>query len=166
LFLLPFLYRDFGWQQRYARFCGRVVVLSILALLLYPFLWSWTIIGTIWFRSAKSCVCFSFKFNLSSTFVNKFMVHNAYNHLQLPEEGQKWGFLIWLLFSYCGLLCIACMSVGKVSGGAVLTIRYFFELLPCHNLFSLQFPVLFLFWITYKHRISAKQYYSSSLFNI
>jgi len=47
------------------------------------------------------------------------MTHNANNHLQLPEEGQKWGFLIWLLFSYCGLLCIACMSVGKVSGGGV-----------------------------------------------
>ncbi|GLT72054.1 hypothetical protein SLA2020_440220 [Shorea laevis] len=77
---------DFGWQQRYARFCGRVVVLSILSLLLYPFLWAWTVIGTLWFRRAKDC---------------------------LPEEGQKWGFLIWLLFSYCGLFCIACMSLGK-----------------------------------------------------
>lgn len=77
---------DFGWQQRYARFCGRIVVLSILSLLLYPFLWAWTIIGTLWFTSARNC---------------------------LPEEGQKWGFLIWLLFSYCGLLCIACMSMGK-----------------------------------------------------
>lgn len=77
---------DFGWQQRYARFCGRVVVLSILTLLLYPFLWAWTIIGTMWFTSARSC---------------------------LPEEGQKYGFLIWLLFSYCGLICIACMSIGK-----------------------------------------------------
>ncbi|KAE8124199.1 hypothetical protein FH972_019105 [Carpinus fangiana] len=77
---------DFGWQQRYARFCGRVVVLSILSLLLYPFLWAWTVIGTLWFRRAKDC---------------------------LPEEGQKWGFLIWLLFSYCGLSCIACMSLGK-----------------------------------------------------
>nr|CAB3483357.1 unnamed protein product [Digitaria exilis] len=48
---------DLGWQQRYARFCGRIV---------------------------------------------------------LPEEGQKWGFLIWLLFSYCGLACIACVAVGKV----------------------------------------------------
>ncbi|CAJ1943882.1 unnamed protein product [Sphenostylis stenocarpa] len=86
--LWPPLYvsRDFGWQQRYARFCGRVVVLSILVLLLYPFLWAWTVIGTLWFSSAKSC---------------------------LPENGQKWGFLIWLLFSYCGLLCIACMSLGK-----------------------------------------------------
>ncbi|XP_021890863.1 E3 ubiquitin-protein ligase SIS3 isoform X2 [Carica papaya] len=77
---------DFGPQQRYARFCGRMVVLSILSLLLYPFLWAWTIIGTLWFTSARDC---------------------------LPEEGQKWGFLIWLLFSYCGLLCIACMSMGK-----------------------------------------------------
>ncbi|XP_037496209.1 E3 ubiquitin-protein ligase SIS3 isoform X2 [Jatropha curcas] len=79
-------FRDFGWQQRYARFCGRIIVLSILSLLLYPFLWAWTIIGTLWFTRARNC---------------------------LPEEGQKWGFLIWLLFSYCGLLCIACMSVGK-----------------------------------------------------
>nr|GLL36219.1 E3 ubiquitin-protein ligase SIS3 [Ipomoea trifida]GME13273.1 E3 ubiquitin-protein ligase SIS3-like [Ipomoea batatas] len=77
---------DFGWQQRHARFCGRIVVLSILALLLYPFLWVWTIIGTLWFTSARNC---------------------------LPEEGQKWGFLIWLLFSYCGLVCIACLSTGK-----------------------------------------------------
>lgn len=77
---------DLGWQQRYARFCGRIVVLSILILLLYPFLWIWTVIGTLWFTSARSC---------------------------LPEEGQKWGFLIWLLFSYCGLICIACMSAGK-----------------------------------------------------
>lgn len=77
---------DFGWQQRYARFCGRVVVLSILSLLLYPFLWAWTIIGTLWFTKARDC---------------------------LPEEGQKWGFLIWLLFSYCGLCCIACFCIGK-----------------------------------------------------
>ncbi|KAI3464071.1 hypothetical protein Pfo_020734 [Paulownia fortunei] len=77
---------DLGSQQRYARFCGRIVVLSILALLLYPFLWAWTIIGTLWFTSARNC---------------------------LPEEGQKWGFLIWLLFSYCGLLCIAGICMGK-----------------------------------------------------
>ncbi|KAK4778965.1 hypothetical protein SAY86_006493 [Trapa natans] len=77
---------DFGVQQRYARFCGRIVVISVLSLLLYPFLWAWTIIGTMWFTNARSC---------------------------LPEEGQKWGFLIWLILSYCGLLCIACMSVAK-----------------------------------------------------
>ncbi|KAK4370835.1 hypothetical protein RND71_010310 [Anisodus tanguticus] len=77
---------DLGWQQRYTRFRGRIVVLSILSLLLYPFLWAWTIIGTLWFTSARNC---------------------------LPEEGQKWGFLIWLLFSYCGLVGIACISIGK-----------------------------------------------------
>ncbi|KAL2253968.1 UNVERIFIED_CONTAM: E3 ubiquitin-protein ligase SIS3 [Sesamum indicum] len=77
---------DLGWQQRYARFCGRIVVLSILALLLYPFLWAWTVIGTLWFTSARNC---------------------------LPEEGQKWGFLIWLLFSYCGLVCIAGICIRK-----------------------------------------------------
>jgi len=78
--------RDLGWQQRYARFCGRIVVLSVLVLLLYPFLWVWTVIGTLWFSTARGC---------------------------LPEEGQKWGFLIWLLFSYCGLACIACVAIGK-----------------------------------------------------
>lgn len=52
-------FRDFGWQQRYARFCGRVVVLSILSVLLYPFLWVWTVIGTLWFSSAKNCVSFA-----------------------------------------------------------------------------------------------------------
>ncbi|CAD6231270.1 unnamed protein product [Miscanthus lutarioriparius] len=77
---------DLGWQQRYARFCGRIVVLSVLVLLLYPFLWVWTVIGTLWFNTARGC---------------------------LPEEGQKWGFLIWLLFSYCGLACIACVAIGK-----------------------------------------------------
>lgn len=49
-------HRDFGVQQRYARFCGRIVVLSVLSLLLYPFLWAWTVIGTLWFTNARSCV--------------------------------------------------------------------------------------------------------------
>ncbi|KAL3835190.1 hypothetical protein ACJIZ3_009926 [Penstemon smallii] len=77
---------DLGWQQRYRRFHGRIFVLSILVLLLYPFLLAWTIIGTVWFTRARKC---------------------------LPEEGQKWGFLIWLLFSYCGLISIACICTGK-----------------------------------------------------
>lgn len=55
--------RDFGSQQRNIGFCGRVVVLSILSLLLYPFLWAWTVIGTIWFTRARSCVSISFFFN-------------------------------------------------------------------------------------------------------
>lgn len=50
--------RDFGRQQRYARFCGRVVVLSILSLLLYPFLWAWTVIGTLWFKRGRGCVSY------------------------------------------------------------------------------------------------------------
>ncbi|CAN0890273.1 E3 ubiquitin-protein ligase SIS3 [Linum grandiflorum] len=77
---------DFGWQQRYGRFCGRVVVISILSMLLYPFLWGWTVIGTLWYADAKNC---------------------------LPEQGQKWGFFIWLIFSYCGLVCIAIMCLQK-----------------------------------------------------
>ncbi|KAL4566590.1 hypothetical protein LXL04_030709 [Taraxacum kok-saghyz] len=77
---------DFGRQQRQARFCGRAVVLSILSIFLYPFLWAWTVIGSLWFTSSKNC---------------------------LPEEGQKWGFLIWLLFSYSGLVCIAALCTKK-----------------------------------------------------
>ncbi|XP_057804591.1 E3 ubiquitin-protein ligase SIS3 isoform X2 [Salvia miltiorrhiza] len=77
---------DLGWQQRYKRFYGRIVVLSVLVLLLYPFLLTWTVIGTLWFTRSRNC---------------------------LPEDGQKWGFLIWLLFSYCGLVCIACICMGK-----------------------------------------------------
>lgn len=77
---------DFGRQQRQARFHGRAVVLSILSIFLYPFLWAWTVIGSLWFSSSKDC---------------------------LPEEGQKWGFLIWLLFSYSGLVCIAALCMKK-----------------------------------------------------
>eukprot|EP00250_Pteridium_aquilinum_P012200 c20565_g2_i1 orf=462-1721(-) len=71
--------------QTLMRFNGRVIVLACLALILYPFLWAWTVIGSLWFTSARSCV----------------------------PEGQKWGFLVWLLLSYCGLICIACLSTGK-----------------------------------------------------
>ncbi|XP_047948006.1 E3 ubiquitin-protein ligase SIS3-like [Salvia hispanica] len=79
---------DLGWQQRYQLFYGRIVVLSILVLLLYPFLLAWTVIGTLWFTRSRNC---------------------------LPEDGQKWGILIWLLFSYSALVCIACICVGKIS---------------------------------------------------
>lgn len=71
--------------QMLIRFNGRVLVLACLALILYPFLWAWTVIGSLWFTSARNCV----------------------------SEGQKWGFLVWLLLSYCGLICIACLSTGK-----------------------------------------------------
>lgn len=72
--------------EKLMRFYGRIVLLAFLALLLYPFLWAWTVIGSLWFTSARSCV---------------------------PEEGQKWVFLFWLLLSYCGLICIACLATGK-----------------------------------------------------
>jgi E3 ubiquitin-protein ligase SIS3 len=90
------------------------VVLSILSLLLYPFLWAWTIIGTLWFTNARDCVS-SFLYSLILSSEDNFNSGgDIFNFLQLPEEGQKWGFLIWLLFSYCGLIGIACISVGKV----------------------------------------------------
>ncbi|KAL3700902.1 hypothetical protein R1sor_018924 [Riccia sorocarpa] len=77
---------DASSEERDSRFKGRIAVISFLTFILYPFLWAWTVIGSLWFTDAKTC---------------------------LPEEGQKWGFLIWLVFSYCGLICVACISAGK-----------------------------------------------------
>ncbi|CAI9267209.1 unnamed protein product [Lactuca saligna] len=77
---------DFGRRQRDVCFYGRVVVLSILYVMLYPFLWAWSVTGSIWFNYAHAC---------------------------LPEKNQKWGFLVWLIFSYCGLVCLAVYSVNK-----------------------------------------------------
>lgn len=71
---------DFGRQLRGRHLFARVVVLSILYAVLYPFLWAWSVVGAIWFANARNC---------------------------LPEKNQKWGFLVWLLFSFCGLICLA-----------------------------------------------------------
>ncbi|XP_023752349.1 E3 ubiquitin-protein ligase SIS3 [Lactuca sativa] len=71
---------DFGRQLRGRHFFGRIVVLSILYAVLYPFLWAWSVVGAVWFAGARNC---------------------------LPEKNQKWGFLVWLLFSFCGLICLA-----------------------------------------------------------
>ncbi|KAJ0748197.1 putative transcription factor C2H2 family [Helianthus annuus] len=76
---------DYGRQLRGSRLIGRLVVISILYGVLYPFLWGWSFIGAIWFAAARKC---------------------------LPEKNQKWGFLVWLLFSFCGLICLA-GSFGK-----------------------------------------------------
>lgn len=73
-------------MERMLRFKGRLCVLFLLTFLFYPFLWAWTILGSLWFSDTQGC---------------------------LPEEGQKWGFLIWLVFSYCGLVCLACITTGK-----------------------------------------------------
>ncbi|XP_073390343.1 E3 ubiquitin-protein ligase SIS3 isoform X5 [Physcomitrium patens] len=73
-------------MERMLRFKGRLFVLSVLSFVFYPFLWMWTILGSLWFSDTQGC---------------------------LPEEGQKWGFLIWLVFSYCGLVCLACITAGK-----------------------------------------------------
>ncbi|KAI3737308.1 hypothetical protein L2E82_27305 [Cichorium intybus] len=77
---------DYGRRQRDVCFYGRVVVLFILYVMLYPFLWAWSVTGSIWFTYAHTC---------------------------LPEKNQKWGFLVWLIFSYCGLSCLAVYSINK-----------------------------------------------------
>ncbi|KAI3686452.1 hypothetical protein L1987_80129 [Smallanthus sonchifolius] len=71
---------DYGRELRGNRLFGRLAVISILYGVLYPFLWAWSVIGALWFAGARSC---------------------------LPEKNQKWGFLVWLLFSFCGLICLA-----------------------------------------------------------
>lgn len=45
-----------GNLERVLRLKGRVIVLVCLAFFLYPFLWAWTIIGSIWLASTRSCV--------------------------------------------------------------------------------------------------------------
>lgn len=111
-------HRDFGPQQRHARFCGRLVVLSILCVFLYPFLWAWTVIGSLWFFNSRDCVCILLSLVISVfTIFWEIIVDQDYVHvkpLQLPEQGQKWGFLIWLLFSCCGLICLAGWSIKSV----------------------------------------------------
>ncbi|KAI7736581.1 hypothetical protein M8C21_028060, partial [Ambrosia artemisiifolia] len=76
---------DYGRQLSGRRLLERLVVISILYGVLYPFLWGWSFVGAIWFAAARKC---------------------------LPEKNQKWGFLVWLLFSFCGLICLA-GSFGK-----------------------------------------------------
>ncbi|OAE27537.1 hypothetical protein AXG93_3857s1350 [Marchantia polymorpha subsp. ruderalis] len=137
IFLGPPCYRYASREESDSRFKGRVAIISFLAFILYPFLWAWTVIGSLCFTEAKTCshlvdlmiedVCsvyanFSRLWFISRFAKKKVMVQvlTLLNlvipnmRLQLPEEGQKWGFLIWLIFSYCGLICVACISAGKV----------------------------------------------------
>nr|XP_043639577.1 E3 ubiquitin-protein ligase SIS3-like [Erigeron canadensis] len=71
---------DDGRQLRGSRYYGRLLVLCILYAVLYPFLWIWSVVGGVWFAGAMKC---------------------------LPERHQKWGYTVWLLFSFCGLICLA-----------------------------------------------------------
>ncbi|EFH42776.1 hypothetical protein ARALYDRAFT_919563 [Arabidopsis lyrata subsp. lyrata] len=78
---------DFGRQQRDSSwFCRRAVVMSILALLLYPFMWVWTVVGALLFINARDC---------------------------LLDDLQKWDFITWLVSSCCVLVCIAWTCVVK-----------------------------------------------------
>nr|GEX80584.1 E3 ubiquitin-protein ligase SIS3-like [Tanacetum cinerariifolium] len=71
---------DYGRVISGWRLFGRLLVLYLLYAVLYPFLWGWTFVGAIWLAGAKYC---------------------------LPEKNQKWGYVVWLLFSLCGLICLA-----------------------------------------------------------
>ena len=101
--------RDFGWQQRYPRFCGRVVVFSILVLLLYPFLWAWTVIGTLWFSSAKNCVCFIPVLPFSVLLLTSF----------------------WCIMQLITCSCLKWLKNGAFSSGYFLAIVDSFALLAC-----------------------------------
>ena len=55
-----------------SRFCvcvNRIVMVAVL----FPFLWVWTVLGSIWFHRSGSC---------------------------LADTTQYWGVLIWLIFMY------------------------------------------------------------------
>lgn len=55
--------------------------------------------------------------------------------MQLPEQGQKWGFLIWLIFSYSGLCCIAFFCVGKVCLQALYLLEFYYTAILAFLLF-------------------------------
>lgn len=113
-------FRDFGWQQRYARFCGRVVVLSILSLLLYPFLWAWTVIGTLWFKRAKDCVCY---FGTPCSMLLRSILISGIDIC-------KWlGYVINAL-NACS--CLKKVRNGVFSFGCFLATVDFVALLACH----------------------------------
>jgi hypothetical protein len=48
--------RETGQEVTAIRFRARLVVLSLLGFLLYPFLWVWTVIGSMWFTKTQACV--------------------------------------------------------------------------------------------------------------
>lgn len=83
--------------------------------------------------------CFSFILVNQSKFVVFFFV-------QLPEEGQKWGFLIWLMFSYSGLFCIAFFCVGKVCLRFLYFLIHYVAILERISLYCL-LRLFFLFFI-------------------
>jgi hypothetical protein len=175
--------RETGQEVTAIRFRARLVVLSLLGFLLYPFLWIWTVIGSMWFTKTQACVksqlnfwtcplaevllkwsicqpalgypwlhyctkkqwsgllrfCWSywvhFVLELTGQFTFKVLLWRFMCSLvdryeltfyvyQLPEEGQKWGFLIWLVFSYSGLICIACISAGKVCQNIICAVKF------------------------------------------
>jgi hypothetical protein len=185
--------RETGQEVTAIRFRARLVVLSLLGFLLYPFLWVWTVIGSIWFTKTQACVKFSLNFwtcplaevllnwsicqpalgypwlcyctkkqwsgfvrfcwsywvhfvlELTGQFTLKVLLWRFMCSLvdryeltfcvyQLPEEGQKWGFLIWLVFSYSGLICIACISAGKVCQNIICGVKFAKYMLWVSNL--------------------------------
>lgn len=112
-------------QDRWRLFKWRLFVLIPSAFLLYPFLWFWTITGSMWFTRSSSC---------------------------LPETGQSWGFFFWIAFCYISLPALTALVVLKwakkrklyqqlMRGGnfRLSEIQIAFEML-CDPSFPLRFP--------------------------
>ena len=112
LFQFLYLCRHNDNSLMSTRFKRRVIVLSCLGLGLYPFLWAWTVIGCIWFTNSRNCV--SNGMNSSAQYFVVYVSHIWLLRIWQIPEGQKWGFLVWLIFSYSALICIASLSTGKV----------------------------------------------------
>lgn len=121
-----------GWQQRYVRFCGRIVVLSILILLLYPFLWTWTVIGTLWFTSAKNCVilCFFTLFPLLfPLYMWSCLILFSFTCFSVTRRRSKMGFPYLVNFQLLWIIFHCLYVIGK--GWA--TLKFHLHLVICHD---------------------------------
>jgi E3 ubiquitin-protein ligase SIS3 len=63
---------DSPWSRKWEWF-----VIFVINLGFYPFLWCWTIIGSVWLTRSGSC---------------------------LPEQSNYWGVLVWLIVGYFSLI--------------------------------------------------------------
>ena len=142
------MFRDFGWQQRYSRFCGRVVVLSILSLLLYPFLWAWTIIGTLWFTKARDCVSHFSWCSLVLSMTKSYLLSSyPCSYLKKVKNGGSWYGCSLVTVDFVALLSFA--SGRSVS--ILLFIRAFWLCFYCWSLSAL-FPLTVL-WVICMHSV-------------
>mmetsp|Transcript_38667 Transcript_38667/g.75058 ORF Transcript_38667/g.75058 Transcript_38667/m.75058 type:complete len:279 (-) Transcript_38667:204-1040(-) len=83
--LLQFSIQFFGsFRSNCARFATSTLALLNLYVV-YPFIWIWVVIGTVWYTRSSSC---------------------------LPESTSTWWFIAWLIYSYLYLLAFGALIVS------------------------------------------------------